>query len=257
MAVVSSPTALPLDRVGSVDTWSPDSRTLATEVRTGGVARILLVDVETGFARTVTPIDVVAHDPLWSPDGGSIAFRHETTAGSSLAVIGLDGSGMHDVSGNLQGLSAAGPDTWSPDGWIYFGASNASGGRDFRANVAGSFSEQLTSTSLSAFGIASSPDGKQIAFLVDSPPYGFDVWIAASDGGSPHRVLESAGIASWSSDGQLLLVQWKPEDPNQGGLATIRPDGTDLTVLIPYGPSCRSGWDQTCVSGFGWGQPRT
>ena len=128
-----------LDHVGSVDTWSPDSRTLATEVRTGGVARILLVDVATGSTRTVTPIDVVAHDPLWSPDGGSIAFRHEMPAGSSVAVVRVDGSDLHDVSGNLRGLSAAGPDTWSPDGWIYFGASIAGGGRDFRANVAGRF----------------------------------------------------------------------------------------------------------------------
>ena len=62
----------------SIDTWSSDSRFLATEVTLDGQARILLVEVATGAARPVTPPGVVAHNPLWSPDDAWIAFAPES-----------------------------------------------------------------------------------------------------------------------------------------------------------------------------------
>jgi len=52
----------------SVDTWSSDSRFLATEVILDGLDRIVVADVDTGVARVITPAGLVAQDPLWSPD---------------------------------------------------------------------------------------------------------------------------------------------------------------------------------------------
>ena len=126
---------------GCVDTWSPDSRYLASEVIVGGASRILVADTVTGDGRLVTPDSVVAHCPLWSPDGRRIAFTLETTPVSrNLAVAGVDGSGMRVVSGDLDGFQVDKPGTWSPDGaWIYFAAvrSNAgrTSGRVYRADV--------------------------------------------------------------------------------------------------------------------------
>ncbi len=240
----------------SIDTWSSDSRFLATEVTLEGRARVLLVEVATGAARPVTPAGVVAHNPLWSPDDQWIAFTPETPTGRGLSVIRTDGTRMHDIGGNLRGLDVAGPDTWSPDGeWIYFGAGDAAGWHVYRANVSGGFRQQLTSDGLMTGGVASSPDGARIAFMVNAP-YGWDLWVADSDGRAPHRVLESAGLGGWSSDGRYILVRWKPSDDTLGGLATVRPDGTGLTVLVPFDASCRHGWDEGCVLGFGWGQAR-
>ncbi len=239
----------------SIDTWSPDSRSLATEVTLDGIARILIVDVASGAARAVTPPDVTAHNPLWSPDGRWIAFTPELRGHRGLSIIRSDGTDLHDVAGDLHGLTVAGPDTWSPDGWIYFSADDASGSHVFRANVEDRTSQQLTGDDLRAYATASSPDGSTIAFIVDAA-YGFDLWVAASDGTGPRRILEAGGLGGWSSDGKLILVPWKPEDDSLGGLGTIRPDGTDLRILIPFDPSCRHGWDEQCVLGFGWGQAR-
>ena len=240
----------------STDNWSSDSRFLASEVTLDGVARIIIVDVASGLARPVTPPGVVAHSPLWSPDDEWIAFTPEARAGRGLSVIRTDGTGMHDIGGNLHGLDVAGPDTWSPDGeWIYFAAGDAAVSHVFRANVPGRFSQQLTANGLNAYATASSPDGTQIAFIVDAG-YGFDLWIANSDGTGAHRILGAAGLGGWSADGQFILVRWKPPDNTLGGLGTVRPDGTDLKILIPYDPSCRDLWDQTCELGFGWGQAR-
>jgi Tol biopolymer transport system component len=240
----------------SIDTWSSDSRFLATEVTLNGEARILIVDVASGIARPLTPAGVVAHSPLWSPDDQWIAFTPETTTGRGLSVIRTDGTGLHDVAGNMHGLDVAGPDTWSPDGtWIYFNAGNSLESHVFRANVPGRFSQQLTTDQLHAFATASSPDGMKIAFIVDASD-GFDLWVAESDGRGAHRILASAGLGGWSSDGQFIMVSWKPPDNKLGGLGTVRPDGTGLTILIPFDPSCRNGWDETCELGFGWGQAR-
>lgn len=239
----------------SIDTWSPDSRSLATEVTLDGFARILVVDVASGKGRVLTPPDVTAHNPLWSPDGRWIAFTPELGGHRGLSVIRSDGTDLHDVGGDLHGLTVAGPDTWSPDGWIYFSADDATGSHVFRANVEDRTSQQLTGDDLRAYATASSPDGSTIAFIVDAA-YGFDLWVAASDGTGPRRILEAGGLGGWSSDGQLILVRWKPEDDSLGGLGTIRPDGTDLRILVPFDPSCRHGWDEQCVLGFGWGQAR-
>jgi hypothetical protein len=240
----------------SIDTWSSDSRFLASEVTDEGVARILIVNVATGEARPVTPPSVVAHNPLWSPDGQWIAFTPETTNRRGLSVIRTDGTDLHDVAGNLHGLDVSGPDTWSPDGeWIYFNAGNTDESHVFRASVTRRFSQQLSSDDLKAYATASSPDGSRIAFIVDAP-YGFDLWIANSDGRGSHRILAAAGLGGWSSDGEYILVNWKPPDETMGGLGTVRPDGTDLKILIPYDSSCRQGWDETCALGFGWGQAR-
>ena len=79
---------------GCIDTWSPDSRYLATEVTVDDSSRILVADSATGTGRLVTPDGVVAHCPLWSPDGRWIAFAEEATlwADRILAVIRADGT---------------------------------------------------------------------------------------------------------------------------------------------------------------------
>ena len=141
---------------GCVDTWSPDSRYLASEVIVGGASRILIADTVTGDGRLVTPDSVVAHCPLWSPDGRWIAFTLETTPDSrNLAVAGVDGSGMRVVSGDLGGFQVDKPETWSPDGaWIYFGAVRSNAGRTFgrvyRADVESGVSRQLSSDAVFA-----------------------------------------------------------------------------------------------------------
>jgi WD40-like Beta Propeller Repeat len=240
----------------SIDTWSSDSRSLATEVTLDGETRILIVDIATGAARPVTPVGVVAHSPLWSPDDRWIAFTPETAAGRGLSIVRTDGTGVHDVAGDLHGLDVAGPDTWSPDGqWIYFNAGDSTESHVFRASVPGHFSQQLTGDQFDAFATASSPDGRKIAFVVNAA-YGYDLWVAESDGHGAHLILEAASLGGWSSDGQFVLVGWKPSNGTSGGLGTIRPDGTELKILVPFDPSCRQGWAETCELGFGWGQAR-
>jgi dipeptidyl aminopeptidase/acylaminoacyl peptidase len=231
----------------TIDTWSSDSRFLATEVIFGGLARIVVADVDTGAARVVTPTGLIAHNPLWSPDDRWIAFTEEAGSARSLAMIRTDGSDKRTLSGDV--INVGGPDTWSPDGaWIYFGDS----ARIHRANVVGGFTQQLTGDDLDAFAPASSPDGTLIVFIVDRSHRNWDLYIANSDGSGSHRLLERATHAGWSADGRYILTEWTPAD-QPGGLAVIRPDGSEFRVLLPFDACVRRG--SGCTDGVGWGQP--
>ena len=241
---------------GCVDTWSPDSRYVASEVKVDGAARILVADVATGDGRLVTPEGVVAHCPLWSPDSRSIAFAEETPSGSRvLAIIGADGTALRSVSGDLAGFAVDGPDTWSPDGkWIYFSAGRSGAGRVYRANAIDGASAQLTPDTVVALAPASSPDGTQLVYLVArSDGGGVDLYVANSDGGQARRILEHALNDGWSADGRYVLTRWTPPD-QPGGLAVIAPDGSGLRVVAPFDQGCPA--DTSKVCDIGWGQPR-
>jgi Tol biopolymer transport system component len=244
---------------GCVDTWSPDSRYLASEVIVGGISRIMVADTVTGDGRLVTPEGVVAHCPLWSPEGKRIAFTLDTKPDSrTLAVLGVDGSGMRVISGDLGGFQVDKPDTWSPDGaWIYFGAvrsaAGQTSGRVYRSDVASGVSLQLSSDAAFASAPASSPDGTQVAFTVAEASGSIDLYVANSDGSQPRLLLARAVNDGWSADGRYVLTRWTPEG-QPGGLVVISPDGTGLRVVGFVDPGCPADGNVACD--FGWGQPR-
>jgi len=248
---------LTLGFTNAIDTWSADSRFLATEAVVEnpplGISRIVVLDVVTGVGRVLTPPGLVAHDPLWSPDGQWIAFDSDAAGKRPLFIVRIDGSDIRTMSGTL--TSVAGPDTWSPDGrWIYFGSQ----GHVYRVDVASGVPEKLTGDVTDAWAPASSPDGTLVAFMRHRATLaGWDLHIANSDGTGDHRVLEWATNDGWSTDGRFVLTEWTP--PGQpGGLAIVPPDGSSVQILVPFSDACRMVKDprQTCLEGVGWGEPR-
>ena len=236
------------------DVWSPDSRRVAAEVLGDDGQGILVVDVATGDGRFITNPRLEAGCPLWSPDGRFLALGYAGQTGArGIGVIAADGGAFRDIGGELDGRSVGGANSWSPDGaWVYFDASSEDGGRVFRANVAGGFSDALTIPGLSAFAPALSPDGGQVSFIVDRSGT-FDLYVARSDGKGTHLVLADATNEGWSSDSTLILTRWSPPQGG-GGLATVRPDGTGRQVLVPFDVRCRV---PDCPGdGASWGYPR-
>lgn len=237
---------------GCTDTWSPDSRYLASEVKLDGASRILVADSRTGQGRFVTPDGVIAHCPLWSPDGRSIAFAEESGSGPTvLAVIGTDGTGLHQVSGDIGGADVAGANSWSEDGiWIYF-TTGGDSGSIWRSRVASGSSTRLTGKPGFATAVAASPDGRLISWIV-STPAGWDLYIARSDGTGAHLLLENAMSLGWSADGRYVLAKWMPSS-GSGGLTLVAPDGSETRVVVATDESCLDP-DQVCD--VGWGQAR-
>jgi acylaminoacyl-peptidase len=79
-----------------------------------------------------------------------------------------------------------------------------------------------------------SPDGKQLAFLVRTPPDQHDeLWISDADGSGAHHVLNrSVSWVSWSPDGKWIAFVDSQDSKNN--IAIVRPDGTGLRTLSDF-----------------------
>jgi len=113
--------------------WTPDGKTIvfdglrdSTWDEQYRVSRIYALDVATGAIRALVTRPGFWADPTVSPDGRTVAFTgydssEHTHRTSDLYAIGLDGSGMRDLSKSLD--RDPGDLTWAPDGKaIYFTA---------------------------------------------------------------------------------------------------------------------------------------
>ena len=206
--------------------WSPDGSALLVSwasddlVNPGGTADLYLLHDDGSLTRLTTGAPVPALGSF-APDG-TILFATDA-----------DGIGRLDpVTGSVTSIVApasaserlAWP-TQSDDGRIAF--LQVTDGKDVALDTAsadGSHRRTLVD-SLPAVkdvsGVAWSPDGRRVAFGLLGMDNAEPVYVVNADGTGLHKVIDGA-FPSWSPDGSRLVVE------KQGGLVTLRPDGSDL-----------------------------
>jgi Tol biopolymer transport system component len=89
--------------------------------------------------------------------------------------------------------------------------------------------------SVNIYDLAQSPDGKQLAFVVERPAYtnaqgeldfGADLYVSDLDGGNAHLLLEHANVGdyfeapAWLNE-STLIVGWRGADPDTGSSSRI------------------------------------
>jgi Tol biopolymer transport system component/DNA-binding winged helix-turn-helix (wHTH) protein len=87
-------------------------------------------------------------------------------------------------------------------------------GRLWRARVDGSERLQLTQDSMQVFLAHWSPDGSRLAVMAREPGKAWQIYVIASGGGSPQRLLEenrNAADPSWSADGMSIVFGRVPD----------------------------------------------
>lgn len=192
-------------------------------------------------------------DPAYSPDGSLIAFasdRGRYPAKQGIYVMNAaDGSQVRRVTSLPPAASLDHVPRFSPDGTrLVFtrDVDEASwAGALYVVNLDGSGLRKITPGDLYPGDADWSPDGTRIVFEASDPqsPFG-GVWIVGSDGSELRNVTATAsGVGAldgfsdpvWSPDGSLILVLHGVHSDDgsfiQGGLATIRPDGTELQYV--------------------------
>ena len=151
------------------------------------------------FRLTNGPLDF--QYPLPSKDGKRV-FAIGTSRRSELARY--DARSLEFIP-YLPGVSADSV-AFSPDGqWVAY--SSYSDGTLWRSKIDGTDRLQLTFPPLQVFLPRWSPDGRQIAFNARLPDKVWNIYIVASEGGTPQRVLpseQSQMDANWSPDGNSL-----------------------------------------------------
>lgn len=116
----------PVDRGGSWSlrraAWSPDGRTLAISLQQTGWDNIYLISATGGDPKPLTHGDAEDLDPVFSPDGKSLAIvsNRQLPEGSNIWIVPVNGSAAHELTHlPTPGLETA--PQWSPDGnMIYF-----------------------------------------------------------------------------------------------------------------------------------------
>ena len=154
-------TAPAFDRPSGLS-WRPDGNKIAFTAHVDTVFAIFLANANGSSAHRLTTNAFGEQRPSWSPDGTKIAFeaRDDQSSDSHIFVIGVDGTGQHQLTTNGQDGGAR----WSPDGTqILFDRLIDPSIQVFVMNADGSNQHALT-TSDANFGGAWSPDGQQIGF---------------------------------------------------------------------------------------------
>lgn len=148
--------------------------------------------------RRLTKNIVMDHYPVWSPDGGRIAFAR-TAQGQGIpegepvgvVVAAADGSDQRTITNHWASSIA-----WSPDGeYLSF----ESGGAAYTIGVDGSNLTRLSDTVLEV--PVWSPDGSLVAFARSSSERLSDIVISSPDGSDQRAIAGLRGILLWSSDG--------------------------------------------------------
>ncbi len=149
--------------------------------------------------------------PRWSPDGQQLAY-----------VLDLDGSENFDIfifdraTGEHRNLTPDTPEAimagfaWSPDGkWIAY-CSNLSGRFDtYLMPVSGGQSRKVLDQKYTDYEVFWSPDGSNLAVVVEGPGQDYWTYLVPLEGGNPYPIaIDGEAIcaknASWAPDGKFL-----------------------------------------------------
>jgi Tol biopolymer transport system component len=186
-------------------------------------ASVYVVNVDGSAARTLTnrPLAFDAR-PVWSPDGGRIAFESTVDGKRSIWVMQADGQGLRRLTDVAGSASDSGP-SWAPAGDRIVYASDKDGNSEvYIVGADGSGARRLTDNPAADGFPAWSPDGSRIAFVSDRDGQA-GVWAMGADGSAPARLVAGSAAGArptWAPDGRSIAF------------ATDRGGAGDLDVYV-------------------------
>lgn len=185
---------------------SPDGRSLAIDLQ----GSIWILPARGGQAKRITDLFNDARQPVWSPDGKSLAYFAYRDGNYDLWTADPDGSNARKLT---QGLYDDRDAAWSPDGkFIAFASDRAGPGAPsyniWTLELATGALRQITSGPDEDRLPTWSPDGREIAYAsarANQP----GLWATSLANGTERALTQVAGPAnapSWGPRGQLAYV---------------------------------------------------
>ncbi|MFQ6618916.1 MAG: LpqB family beta-propeller domain-containing protein, partial [Fidelibacterota bacterium] len=224
----------------------------------GGRYSEIWVVTRKGEQRRYTMSKINSWSPSWSPDGKKIAFlsaRGEDKK-TQVYLIPVDGGAPEQVTDSKTSVSMY---RWSGDGkYIAYTASDPKSegekkdekeGRDWKVidekfkhrrlwavEVESGETHKITTTDISIWDFAWSPDGKKLVIAASLTPrvddsYMFKkLYLVDSEGGEPAPLCETGGklgMIRWSPDGKRIafLAGVDSSDPSAGSIFVVSSEG--------------------------------
>lgn len=245
--------SLPLDSEPASETapaFSPDGTNVvyASDSGSPGIHHIVTRRVAgmtqgsggAGPPRTLTSSPQDDTNPVWSPDGASIAFLRTIDAATMQAVVISTHGGSERVIANLPGWrpSARKYLTWAPDSDAIVASNRSKTAfalRLYRFPLSGGTANALTEGPDAAQDLspAFSPNGAWLAFLRWQDGATYTLWAVSQPGGKPKLLVTSpVPITSfaWKPDSRTIVYGNGPM--STGELRQVTVDGHD--ALAPF-----------------------
>jgi acylaminoacyl-peptidase len=246
--------------------WTPDGQGWAASAAHGSgdnnwwIARLYLVNAQTGEMREIYKPKLQIGDPQVSPDGKNVAFIEGLMSdagltGGEILVVPVIGGAARDLTPN----STASPSAlaWASPDLIFF-AQNVDGNSSFATVRSGGSNgptlwtgEELVSANTDAWvpGGSFSRDGSVTAIIRQSASAPPEVW-AGPIGKWRQLTNLNAGVKpAW---GEMRNVHWMNGSTRVQGWLLLPKDFTSgktypLVVNVHGGPSwaCTSNWDES------------
>ncbi len=195
--------------------WSPDGKRIAYSSDKGGTEDLYVLDLATGAEQRVTQLPSAEVSAAWSPDGTKLAFQNQS--GATLTLNFANG----DVQQVIAPLFAPSKPSWAKNGTTIAVSALKPYTRRFREGNSEMLTvdlnngNALTYTPFAPFkststrgedGPVYSPDGRSVAFVMDSLLYIRDVDANGVMTGKARQLNDEVTDApTWSGDGQTLL----------------------------------------------------
>ena len=213
--------------------WSPDGTTIAFNGDVpGGPFGIYILDVDTSDTRLIPGTDnMLTGNPTWSPDGRRIAFEGSTDSGTDLNQnwdiysVRPDGSDLTNLTNTRDQSEMMPAWSWANDRIAFVQSGPAEG--------------SLNTVALDGAGVrrvevgenipndpAWSPDGKQLAFWVDTG----QVYTVRVDGTDLQPVAGAMGAPAWAivaDDSDVAPMPTPTPSPSP------TPSGKDIGLGFP------------------------
>lgn len=208
--------------------WSPDRRFLVfTAYRDRNTQDIDMIELATGKRWTLVSLGGLNITPVFSPDGGTLAFASSHEGNSELYRLDMKTKAVQRLTVHASGdLSPS----WSPSGRELVFTSDRSGGPQiFLMSADGSNVRRLTFEGDYNAAPVWSPRGNWIAYVCRTPKKEYKLCLITPDGQKRVQLTTGPGVddsPSWSPDGRHLVFSSTMEGKSQ--IYMINADGKDL-----------------------------
>lgn len=231
--------------------FSADGRKLAwSELTTTASIWSLPIDATTGLSSgppaVLTAGDGRATWPIFSPDGGTIAFGWIPPGGSNdVWLMDADGGNQRPV---IEGPAVDYGNDFYPDGKRILCFSNRDGGKfaAYEFEIATRTFRRLPIDLSDAITIRLSPDGHRIAYHSKRDSITINTWMAELTTRTQQKLTfdrEFVGYPCWSPDGKELALEVRRGDdifigvvPSAGGTPEFLNEKRGLSWAFSYSP---------------------
>jgi dipeptidyl aminopeptidase/acylaminoacyl peptidase len=258
----SLPVARPPGPAPSPVSWSPDGKSIAITMRdtphekTPDSGHVAVVDVATGNVRRLTDRVQEETQPVFSPDGKSIAYWHprggQRGSANAIWIAPAAGGNGTEVTKNLDRNIYR--SIWLPDGKAFLTASHdeTTTAYYFVEIETGAFRRLELGEVEPAHGYwpdASVARNGTIAFTGTTPSHPRELWVMSSVDAKPRQLTHFNDWVSSKDLGRAQRITWTFEGMHQDGVV-ITPPGYDASKAYPLVLYIHGGPRSASTTGF-------